>query len=148
MLWIYIASVLLASVGVITGGVTLNPIELGTNTTAGILLKSYHEFKNIKCKTDLLKFSLTSYEKVLTNLREAMRGEILIIKNSFMIWRLLIRKFWIYLRRLINLRKKMLKNSSPMQQILRDVSIGKEMSLSSKNKMADWVCTSIVRRVS
>ena len=62
---------MLASVGVITGGVTLNPIELGTNTTAGILLKSYHEFKNIKCKTDLLKFSLTSYEKVLTNLREA-----------------------------------------------------------------------------
>ena len=43
-------------------------------TTAGILLKSYHEFKNIKGKTDLLKFSVTSYEKVLTNLREATRG--------------------------------------------------------------------------
>lgn len=42
--------------------------------TAGILLKSYHEFKNVKGKTDLLKFSVTSYEKVLTNLREAMRG--------------------------------------------------------------------------
>ena len=41
-----IASVLLASVGVITGGITLNPIVLGTLTTAGILLKSYHEFKN------------------------------------------------------------------------------------------------------
>ena len=55
---------MLASVGVITGGITLNPIVLGTLTTAGILLKSYHEFKNIKSKTDLLKFSL----------REAMRG--------------------------------------------------------------------------
>ena len=41
-------SVLLASVGVITGGITLNLIILGTLTTAGILLKSYHEFKNIK----------------------------------------------------------------------------------------------------
>ena len=27
-----------------------------------------------KGKTDLLKFSVTSYEKVLTNLREAIRG--------------------------------------------------------------------------
>ena len=31
-------SVFLASVGVITGGITLNPIILGTLTTAGILL--------------------------------------------------------------------------------------------------------------
>ena len=69
-----IASVLLASLGVITGGITLNPFVLGTLTTAGILLKSYQEFKNIKSKTDQLKFSFTSYEKVLTNLREAMRG--------------------------------------------------------------------------
>ena len=68
-----IASVLFASVGVITGGITLNPIVLGTLTTAGKLLKSCHEFKNINSKTDLLKFSFTSYEKVLTNLREAMR---------------------------------------------------------------------------
>ena len=69
-----ISSVLLASVGVITGGVTLNPIVLATLTTAGILLKSYHDFKNIKGKTDLLKFSVTSYEKVLTNRRGAIRG--------------------------------------------------------------------------
>ena len=69
-----IASVLLASVKVMTGGITLNSIVFGTLTTAGILLKSYHEFKNINSKTDLLKFSLTSYAKVLTNLREAMRG--------------------------------------------------------------------------
>ena len=55
---------MLTSLKVITGGITLNPIVLGTLTTAGILLKSYHEFKNIKSKTDLLKCSL----------REAMRG--------------------------------------------------------------------------
>ena len=55
-----ISSVLLASVGVITVGITLNPIVLAALTTAGILLKGYHEFKNIKGKTDLLKFSVTS----------------------------------------------------------------------------------------
>ena len=65
--------VLLASTGVITGGITLNPTVLSVLTTAGIRLKGYHEFRNIKSKTDLLKLSVTSYEKVLTNLAEAMR---------------------------------------------------------------------------
>ena len=46
---------------------------MGTLTTAGILLKSYHEFKNIKRQTYLLEFSVTSYGKVLTNPREAIR---------------------------------------------------------------------------
>ena len=81
-----ILSVLLASTGVLTGGITSNPVVLsGLTTTAGILLKSYHEFKNINRKTDLLKFTVTSYEKVLTSLREAMRGGNGIISNSFMI---------------------------------------------------------------
>ena len=80
-----ILGVLIASTGVITGGITLNPVLLSGLTTAGILLKSYHEFKNIKGKTDLLKFTVTSYEKALTNLREAMRGGNGIISNSFMI---------------------------------------------------------------
>ena len=80
-----ILGVLIASTGVITGGITLNPVLLSGLTTAGILLKSYHEFKNIKGKTDLLKFTVRSYEKVLSNLREAMRGGNGIISNSFMI---------------------------------------------------------------
>ena len=80
-----IASELLASVGVVTGGITLNPIVLGTLTTTGILLKSYHEFKNIKSKTDLLKFSVLSYQKS-TNLGEAMRGgNFDFLSNSFTI---------------------------------------------------------------
>lgn len=41
------SSVLLASVGVITDGITLNPIVLGTLITAGILLKTYHELRNM-----------------------------------------------------------------------------------------------------
>ena len=43
-------SVLLASTGVITGGITLNRTVLSVFTTAGILLKSCHEFKNIKVR--------------------------------------------------------------------------------------------------
>ena len=45
-----ILSVLLASTGVITGGITFNSIVLSVLTTPGILLKSYHEFKKIKAK--------------------------------------------------------------------------------------------------
>lgn len=41
------SSILLASVGVITDGITLNPMALGTLTTVGILLKTYHELRNM-----------------------------------------------------------------------------------------------------
>ena len=41
-------SVLLASTGVITGGITFNSVVLSVLTTAGILLKSYHESRKIK----------------------------------------------------------------------------------------------------
>ena len=59
--FVNISSALLASVGVITVSMTVNTIVLAALTTAGILLKGYHEFKNIKGKTYLLKFSVTSY---------------------------------------------------------------------------------------
>ena len=45
-----ILSVLLASTGVITGGIAFNSIALSVLTTAGILLRRYHEFKKIKAK--------------------------------------------------------------------------------------------------
>ena len=67
-------SLILASVGVITGGITLNQIVLGVLTTAGILLKSCMESKNYKGKMDLIKFGITTYEKILINLRAALRG--------------------------------------------------------------------------
>ena len=40
-------SLTLASVGVITGGITLNPIVLGVLSTAEILLKSCMEAKKL-----------------------------------------------------------------------------------------------------
>ena len=67
-------SLTLASVGVITGGITCSPIFFRSLTTAGILLKSLMEMNNYKGKIDLIKFGFTSYEKVLINLRTAIRG--------------------------------------------------------------------------
>ena len=62
-------SLTLASVGVLTGRITLNPIVLGEITASGVLLKAYAEMKNYKEKIDLIKFGLTTSEKILTNLR-------------------------------------------------------------------------------
>ena len=90
---------------------------LGTLKTTGILLKSYHEFKNIKTKTDLLKFSVTSYEKVFTNLREAMQGGEWNYKEFIHDMKSWIERFWIYLPRSLNLRKNMLKNLHPMSDL-------------------------------
>ena len=79
-----ILSVLLASTGVLTGGITSNPVVLSGLTTAGILLKSYHEFKNIKHKADLLKFTVTSYEKVLKGLvHDNAHARRLSLQNKF-----------------------------------------------------------------
>ena len=68
-------SLALASVGVITSRITLNPIVLGVLTTAGILIKSYMEAKSYKGKMDLTKLGITTYEKVLINFRSALRGD-------------------------------------------------------------------------
>ena len=69
-----IASALLVVIGTIVGGVTLNPIVLGTISGSGVLLKTYSEAKNYKRKIEMCKFAYTSYEKVLTDLRSFTRG--------------------------------------------------------------------------
>ena len=69
-----IGSVLLLVTGTVVGGVTLNPIPLGTISGAGLLLKTYSEAKNYKRKIEMSKFAYTSYSKVLTDLRSFMRG--------------------------------------------------------------------------
>ena len=69
-----IGSVSLVVTGTVVGGVTLNPIVLGTVSGAGLLLKTYSEAKNYKRKIEMCKFAYTTYEKVLTHLRSFMRG--------------------------------------------------------------------------
>ena len=68
-----IGSVLLVVTGTVVGGVTLNPVVLGTISGSGLLLKTYSEAKNYKRKIEMSKFAFTSYEKVLTDLRSFMR---------------------------------------------------------------------------
>ena len=70
-----IVAALLIVTGGVVGGVTLNPIVIGTIPGSGVLLKTYSEAKNCKRKIEMCKFAYTSYEKVLTDLRSFMRGQ-------------------------------------------------------------------------
>ena len=69
-----IASVGLIAAGTIVGGITLNPIVLGTISGAGIVLNTYTEAKNYKRKIEMCKFVYTEYDKILTDLRSFLRG--------------------------------------------------------------------------
>lgn len=60
--------------GTVVGGVTLNPIILGSVSGAGRLLKTYSEAKNFKRKAKLCRFAFTSYEKILVDVRSNIRG--------------------------------------------------------------------------
>ena len=72
-----ISGILLVITGTITGGLTLNPIILGVINGFGILLTNVGKMKNYKKKLELLKIALkfTTYEKVLVELRSALRGD-------------------------------------------------------------------------
>ena len=70
-----IAGILLVIIGTITGGLTLNPIILGVINGFGILLTNFGKMKNYKKKIEMTKLAFTTYEKVLVELRSAMRGD-------------------------------------------------------------------------
>ena len=70
-----ISGILLVITGTITGGLTLNPIILGVINGTGILLTNVGKMKNYKKKMEMLKIAFTTYEKVLVELRSALRGD-------------------------------------------------------------------------
>ena len=70
-----ISGILLVITGTITGGLTLNPIILGVTNGFGILLTNFGKMKNYKKKMEMTKIAYTSYEKVLVELRSALRGD-------------------------------------------------------------------------
>ena len=72
---INISGILLVIVGTISGGLTLNPIDLGVINGAGILLTNFGKMKNYKKKIEMTKIAFTTYEKVLVELRSALRGD-------------------------------------------------------------------------
>ena len=61
--------------GTIAGGVTLNPIILGTISGAGMLLKTFSDYKKFEKKIEMFRYAYTTYEKVLTDLRSHFRGK-------------------------------------------------------------------------
>ena len=70
-----ISGILLVITGTITGGLTLNPIILGVINRFGILLTNVGKMKKYKKKIEMLKIAFTTYEKVLVELRSALRGD-------------------------------------------------------------------------
>ena len=70
-----IAGILLVIIGTTTGGLTLNPIILGVINGFGILLTNFGKMKNYKKKIEMTKIAFTTYEKVLVELRSALRGD-------------------------------------------------------------------------
>ena len=61
-------------IGTITGGITLNPIILGTVNGIGLLISNIGKMKNYKKKIEITQIAHTTYEKVLVELRSALRG--------------------------------------------------------------------------
>ena len=65
----------LVVVGTIAGGITLNPIILGVINGLGVLVSSVSKMKNYKKKIEMSQIAFTTYEKVLVELRSALRGD-------------------------------------------------------------------------
>ena len=62
-------------IGTISGGLTMNPIILGVIYGFGIVLTNVGKMKNYKKKIGMTKIPFTTYEKVLVELRSALRGD-------------------------------------------------------------------------
>jgi len=65
----------LVVIGTIAGGITLNPIILGVINGAGVIVASISKMKNYKKKMEMTQIAFRSYEKVLVELRSALRGD-------------------------------------------------------------------------
>ena len=70
-----ISSITLVAVGTITGGITLNPVVIGVINGAGIIVAGVGKKNNYKRKIEMTRIAFTTYEKVLVELRSALRGD-------------------------------------------------------------------------
>ena len=69
-----ISGISLVAIGTISGGITLNPVVLGVINGAGIIVAGIGKKKNLKRKIEMSRIAFTTYEKVLVELRAALRG--------------------------------------------------------------------------
>ena len=70
-----ISGICLVAIGTISGGITLNPIILGVVNGAGIIVAGVGKKNNYKRKIEMTRIAFTTYEKVLIELRAALRGD-------------------------------------------------------------------------
>ena len=70
-----ISSICLVAIGTISGGITLNPVVLGVVNGAGIIVAGIGKKNNYKRKIEMTRIAFTTYEKVLVELRSALRGD-------------------------------------------------------------------------
>ena len=73
--FISISSMTLVAIGTITGGLTLNPVILGVINGAGIIIAGIGKKNNYNRKIEMTHIAFTTYEKVLVELRSALRGD-------------------------------------------------------------------------
>ena len=69
-----LSSIGLTTVGAILGGVTMNPIILGSLTGCGIMIQAYLTKSDLNRRVDRCRFAFTSYERVLVQLKSFLRG--------------------------------------------------------------------------
>ena len=70
-----ISGICLMAIGTIAGGITLNTVVLGVVNGAGVIVTGIGKKKNYKRKIEMSKIAFTTYEKVLVELRAALRGD-------------------------------------------------------------------------
>ena len=70
-----LSGVVLVIIGTITGGITLNPIILSVINGAGVIVSSVSKIKNYKKNIEMTQIAYVTYEKVLVELRSALRGD-------------------------------------------------------------------------
>ena len=70
-----ISSICLVAIGTISGGITLNPVVLGVVNGAGVIVAGIGKKNNYKRKIEMTRIAFTTYEKVLVELRSALRGD-------------------------------------------------------------------------
>ena len=70
-----ISGMCLVAIGTITGGITLNPVILGVVNGAGVIVAGVGKKNNYKRKIEMTKIAFITYEKVLVELRAALRGD-------------------------------------------------------------------------
>ena len=69
-----LSSIGLISIGAIVGGVTLNPIILGSLTGSGIVIQAYLTKSDLNMRVDRCRFAYTSYERILVQIKSFLRG--------------------------------------------------------------------------